>query len=46
MQSDHTYCSGVAFNRQVHRYASAPAAMAYARRNVTLTGRIDVPLVM
>ena len=36
----------VAFNRQVHRYAGAPAAMAYARRNVTLTGRIEVPLVM
>jgi hypothetical protein len=35
-----------AFNRQVHRYAGAPAAMAYAQRNVTLTGRIDVPLVM
>ena len=35
-----------AFNRQVHRYAGTPAAMAYARRNVTLTGRIDVPLVM
>jgi hypothetical protein len=35
-----------AFNRHVHRYAGAPAAMAYANRNVTLTGRIDVPLVM
>ncbi|MDE2309038.1 MAG: hypothetical protein KGJ97_12210 [Xanthomonadaceae bacterium] len=35
-----------AFNRQVHRYAGSPAAMAYARGNVTLTGRIDVPLVM
>lgn len=35
-----------AFNRQVHRYAGTPAAMAYARDNVTLTGRIDVPLVM
>lgn len=35
-----------AFNRQVHRYAGTPAAMAYAQRNVTLTGRIDVPLVM
>lgn len=35
-----------AFNRQVHRYTGAPAAMAYAHRNVTLTGRIDVPLVM
>lgn len=35
-----------AFNRKVHRYAGSPAAMAYARRNVTLTGDIDVPLVM
>jgi Predicted peptidase len=35
-----------AFNRQVHRYAGSRAAMAYARRNVTLTGQIDVPLVM
>jgi pimeloyl-ACP methyl ester carboxylesterase len=35
-----------AFNRQVHRYAGSPAAMAYAQRNVTLTGHIDVPLVM
>jgi hypothetical protein len=35
-----------AFNRQVHRYAGSPAAMAYARRNVTLTGHIDIPLVM
>lgn len=35
-----------AFNRQVHRYAGSPAAMAYAQRNVTLTGRIEVPLVM
>jgi hypothetical protein len=35
-----------AFNRQVHRYAGSPAAMAYAARNVTLTGHIDVPLVM
>ena len=36
----------VAFNRQVHRYAGSPAAMAYAERNATLTGRIEVPLVM
>jgi pimeloyl-ACP methyl ester carboxylesterase len=36
----------VAFNHRVHRYAGSPAAMAYARNNVTLTGRIDVPLVM
>jgi len=35
-----------AFNRQVHRYAGAPAAMAYAQHNVSLTGHIDVPLVM
>jgi hypothetical protein len=35
-----------AFNRRVHRYAGSPAAMAYARDNVTLTGRIEVPLVM
>jgi hypothetical protein len=35
-----------AFNRQVHRYAGSSAAMAYASRNVTLTGHIDVPLVM
>jgi pimeloyl-ACP methyl ester carboxylesterase len=35
-----------AFNRTVHRYAGSPAAMAYAQRNVTLTGHIDVPLVM
>jgi hypothetical protein len=35
-----------AFNRRVRRYAGSPAAMAYARRNVTLTGRIDIPLVM
>ncbi|MBD8899438.1 hypothetical protein [Rhodanobacter sp. DHG33] len=35
-----------AFNRRVHRYAAPPAALAYARRNVTLTGRIDAPVVM
>jgi pimeloyl-ACP methyl ester carboxylesterase len=34
------------FNRRVHRYAGSAAAMAYAQRNVTLTGQIDVPLVM
>jgi hypothetical protein len=34
------------FNRRVHRYAGLPSAMAYAHRNVTLTGRVDVPLVM
>lgn len=35
-----------AFNRRVHRYPGSPAAMAYAKRNVTLSGRIHVPLVM
>lgn len=35
-----------AFNRRVHRYVGSPKAMAYARRNVTLTGHIDVPVVM
>jgi pimeloyl-ACP methyl ester carboxylesterase len=34
------------FNRRVDRYAGAPSAMAYARGDVTVTGRIDVPLVM
>ena len=42
----HGFGDDAAFNRKVHRYAGSPAAMAYARRNVTLTGRIDVPLVM
>lgn len=42
----HGFGNDAAFNRQVHRYAGSPAAMAYAARNVTLTGRIDVPLVM
>jgi pimeloyl-ACP methyl ester carboxylesterase len=36
----------VTFNRHVHRYSGSPEAMAYARRDITLTGRIDVPLVM
>lgn len=35
-----------AFNRNVHRYAGSPAAMAYLQRNATLTGHIDIPLVM
>lgn len=35
-----------AFNRHVHRYPGSPAALAYARRNVSLSGRIEVPLVM
>ena len=34
------------FNQRVHRYAGSPAALAYAQRNVTLTGDVDVPLVM
>ena len=42
----HGFGDDDAFNRQVHRYAGSPAAMAYARRNVTLSGRIEVPLVM
>lgn len=36
----------VAFNRKAHRYTGSPVAMTYARRNVTLTGHIAVPLVM
>lgn len=42
----HGFGDEAAFNRQVHRYAGSPAAMAYVSRNVTLTGHIDVPLVM
>lgn len=42
----HGFGDDAAINRQVHRYAGSPTAMAYARRNVTLTGQIDVPLVM
>lgn len=42
----HGFGDDAAVNRRVHRYAGSPAAMAYAQRNVTLTGRIDVPLVM
>lgn len=34
------------FNHRVHRYTGSPSAMAYAHRNVTLSGRVDVPLVM
>ncbi len=34
------------FNQRAHRYTGSPSAMAYARRHVTLTGRVDVPLVM
>ncbi|MET0505846.1 MAG: hypothetical protein ABWZ85_10990, partial [Luteibacter sp.] len=36
----------VAFNEHVHRYNASRQALAYARRNVTLTGHIEVPLVM
>jgi hypothetical protein len=36
----------VAFNHKVHRYSASPEAKAYAKRNVTLTGHIEVPLVM
>lgn len=35
-----------AFNRRVHRYTGPTEALAYAARNVSLTGRIGVPLVM
>jgi pimeloyl-ACP methyl ester carboxylesterase len=42
----HGFGDDAVFNRQVHRYAGSAAAMAYAKRNVTLTGQIDVPLVM
>ncbi|KAF1006200.1 MAG: hypothetical protein GAK28_02818 [Luteibacter sp.] len=34
------------FNRNVHRYSGSPQAMAYAKRNLSLTGHIAVPLVM
>ena len=42
----HGFGDDAGFNRQVHRYAGSPAAMAYAGRDAILTGRIDVPLVM
>jgi pimeloyl-ACP methyl ester carboxylesterase len=42
----HGFGDDAEFNRRVHRYAGSPAAMAYAARNVTLTGRIDTPVVM
>jgi len=35
-----------AVNRKARRYDASPGAEAYVRHNVTLTGRIDVPLVM
>jgi pimeloyl-ACP methyl ester carboxylesterase len=34
------------FNRGVHRYAGAPAAMAYLQTHGTLTGRISDPVVI
>lgn len=42
----HGFGDDDAFNRRVHRYTGSVAAMAYAQRNVTLTGQIDTPLVM
>lgn len=42
----HGFGDDAEFNRRVHRYAGSPAAMAYAARNVTLTGRIDTSVVM
>lgn len=42
----HGFGDDASFNRKVHRYVGAPAAMAYVQRNVTLTGQIDTPLVM
>lgn len=42
----HGFGDDAAVNRNAHRYTGSPAAMAYAQRNVTLTGQIDVPLVM
>ena len=35
-----------AFNRDVHRYAGSPVAMAYLEQNLKLTGRIDKPVVL
>lgn len=42
----HGFGDDAAFNCRVYRYAGSPAAIAYAQRNVTLTGQIDIPLVM
>lgn len=42
----HGFGDDTAFNRKVRRYAAMPKAVAYARRHVTLSGRIDTPLVM
>ncbi|NID05399.1 hypothetical protein HBF26_10900 [Luteibacter jiangsuensis] len=36
----------VTFNRRVRRYDATPKAAEYTRNNVTLTGRIEIPLVM
>ncbi|UPG89464.1 hypothetical protein L2Y96_19020 [Luteibacter aegosomaticola] len=35
-----------AFNRSVHRYSASAGAATYARNNVTLTGHVEVPVVM
>jgi len=35
-----------AFNRDVHRYAGSPDAMAFLERNYKLTGKIDKPVVL
>jgi pimeloyl-ACP methyl ester carboxylesterase len=35
-----------AFNRDVHRYAGSPDAMAYVKQNFKLTGNIDKPVVL
>ena len=42
----HGFGDDASLNRRVSRYAGSPSAVAYAHRNVTLTGRVDVPLVM
>lgn len=42
----HGFGDDAAFNRRVRRYTGSPTAMAYAQRNVTLTGRIGMPVVM
>jgi pimeloyl-ACP methyl ester carboxylesterase len=40
------YGDDAVFNRKVRRYQGAPSAIAYLRRDVTLTGRIDAPVVL
>lgn len=42
----HGFGDEASFNHRVARYAGSPSAMAYAHRDVTLTGRVDIPLVM